>query len=72
MFFHILTIQRQVDWIFCNVAFVKFPLDGVDSIDISDGSSNDDSVLSIVAFGVSMKYESYTSHTQSGNHRTGS
>ena len=53
MFFHILTIQRQVNWIFCNVGFVEVPLDGVDSIDSGDGSCNDDSVLSIVVFGVS-------------------
>lgn len=53
MFFHILTIQRQVNWIFCNVGFVDVPLNNVDSINTDDGSCNDDSVLSIVVFGVS-------------------
>lgn len=54
LFFHILNITRQVDWIFCNVGFVKFPLDGLDSVNTSDGSCSDDSVLSIVVFGVSV------------------
>lgn len=51
MFFHILTIQRQVNWIFCNVGFVKVALTSIDSVNITDGSSDDDSVLSIVVFG---------------------
>lgn len=55
MFFHILTIQRHVSWIFCNVGFVEVPLKGIDSINILDGSCDDNSVLSIVAYGVSFK-----------------
>lgn len=54
MFFHILTIQRQVNWVFCNVGFVETPLSGIDSIDTNDGSCDDDSVLSIVVSGVSI------------------
>lgn len=54
MFFHIMTIQRQVNWIFCNVGFVEVPLVGIDSINTEDGSCNEDSVLSIVVFGVSI------------------
>lgn len=57
MLFHILTIMRQVNWIFCNVAFVDIPLDEIDSINTSDGSCNDQSVLSIVVSGVSSSNE---------------
>jgi transient receptor potential cation channel subfamily V protein 5 len=53
MFFHILTIMRQVNWIFCNVGFVDIPLDEIDSINVRDGSCNDHSVLAIVVSGVS-------------------
>lgn len=56
MFFHILTIQRQVNWIFCDVCFIEVPLEGVDSINTKDGSCNDDSVLSIVVFGGSNEH----------------
>lgn len=55
MFFHILTIQRQVNWIFCNVGFVEVPLVGLDSINLETGNCDDDSVLSIVVFGVSTR-----------------
>ena len=54
MFFHIITIQRQVSWIFCDVGFLEMPLNGVDSINTESGACNDDSVLSIVVFGVSV------------------
>lgn len=53
MFFHILTIQRRVNWIFCNVAFIETPLKGIDSISCLDGACDDHSVLSIVVSGVS-------------------
>lgn len=54
MFFHILEIQRVVNWTFCNVCFVDIPIDEIDSIDIQDGSSTEQSALAIVVFGVSM------------------
>lgn len=52
MFFHILTIQRQVNWIFCDIAFVEVPLAGLDSVNLNNGSSDYNSVLSIVVFNV--------------------
>lgn len=54
MFFHILTIQRQVNWIFCNVGFAETPLAGIDSINNTDGSCDENSALSIVVFGVNI------------------
>lgn len=54
MFFHILTIQRQVNWIFCNVGFAETPLAGIDSINNEDGSCDENSALSIVVFGVNI------------------
>lgn len=54
MFFHILTIQRQVNWVFCEVGFAETPLDGIDSINNKDGSCDENSALSIVVFGVNM------------------
>lgn len=53
MFFHILEIQRQVSWIFCDVGFVNIPLDEIDSISTIDGSSVEESALAIVVFSVS-------------------
>lgn len=52
MFFHILTIQRQVNWIFCDVGFVEVPLAGIDSVNPNDGCCDFNSVLSIVVFKV--------------------
>lgn len=54
MFFHILTIQRQVNWIFCQVCFQQIPLEALDSINTADGSYNEHSLLSIVVSGVSI------------------
>lgn len=43
-----------MNWIFCNVGFVEVPLVGIDSINLENGTCDDDSVLSIVVFGVSI------------------
>lgn len=56
MFFHILAIRNEVTWVFCNVVFAQVPLVGVDSINVANGSADDDSVLSIVVFGASNEH----------------
>lgn len=53
MFFHILAIQRQVNWIFCNVGFAEIPLDDIDSVDSITGCCKDNAVLPLVISGVS-------------------
>ena len=53
MFFHILALRRQVTWTLCQVCFQRIPLAGLDSIDASDGSFNEQSLLAIVVSGVS-------------------
>lgn len=53
MFFHILAIQRQVNWIFCNVGFAEIPLDGIDSVDPITGACKNNAVLPLVVSGVS-------------------
>jgi len=54
MLFHILTILRQINWIFCGVSFQQLPLHDLDTINTSDGSFNERSLLSIVVSGVSL------------------
>lgn len=54
MFFHILAIQRQVNWIFCNVGFAEIPLDGIDSVDPITGACKKNAVLPLVVSGVSV------------------
>ena len=56
MFFHILTIQRQVNWLFCNnIGFVETPLIGIESVNMIDGTCDQSSALSIVVSGVSIE-----------------
>lgn len=53
MFFHILNLQREVYWQFCETAFVSYPVDEIDSIDVHTGRVSNQSALSLVVFGVS-------------------
>ena len=56
MFFHILTIRRQVSWSVCQVGFLETPLEGIDSISSRDGSCDHDSLLAIVVAGNSNEH----------------
>ncbi|XP_054168639.1 transient receptor potential cation channel subfamily V member 5-like, partial [Oppia nitens] len=51
MFFHILKLQREVFWEFCEQAFTAYPLDEIDSIDVNTGHIKTNNALSVVAFG---------------------
>lgn len=54
MFFHILKLQREVYWQFCEVAYAAYVLGDIDSIDERTGAVNTTSALTVVAFGVSL------------------
>lgn len=54
MFFHILKLQREVYWKFCDIAFASYPLEEIDSIDVKTGDIKTTSALNVVAFGVSL------------------
>lgn len=54
MFFHILKLQREVYWQFCDIAFAAYPLEEIDSIDVKSGDIKTSSALNVVAFGVSL------------------
>lgn len=51
MFFHILRLQRDVYWQFCDIAYAAYPLDEIDSIDVQTGDVNSTSAINVVAFG---------------------
>ena len=51
MFFHILKLQRDVYWQFCDIAYAAYPLDEIDSINIETGDVNTTSAINVVAFG---------------------
>ena len=55
MFFHILKLQREVFWEFCEQAFAAYPLEEIDSIDVNTGQIRTTNALSVVAFGVSIQ-----------------
>lgn len=51
LFFHILNIQREVYWIFTEIAFAAYNLDEIDSIDTQTGEINETSALTVIVFG---------------------
>jgi hypothetical protein len=52
MFYHILTLQKEVYWQFCDNAFIAYPIEEIDSIDVHTGQVLSESALSVVVFGV--------------------
>lgn len=53
MFFHILSIEREIYWQLGSITCAAYPLSMIDTIDVETGNINKDSVLNFVVFGVS-------------------
>lgn len=51
MFFYLLKLHRDVYWQFCDIATAAYPLQFIDSIDVTTGDVNNTGALAVVAFG---------------------
>lgn len=55
MFFHVMSIEREIYWQLGSITCAAYPLSKIDSIDVETGNINKDSVLNFVVFGVSFR-----------------
>lgn len=53
MFFHIMSIEREIYWQLGSITCAAYPLSKIDTIDEKTGNINKDSALNFVVFGVS-------------------
>lgn len=53
MFFHIMSIEREIYWQLGSITCAAYPLSKIDTIDVKTGNINKDSALNFVVFGVS-------------------
>ncbi|XP_075163495.1 transient receptor potential cation channel subfamily V member nanchung [Haematobia irritans] len=56
MFFHILSIEREIYWQLGSITCAAYPLSKIDSIDVKTGNINKDSVLNFVVFGDKLEH----------------
>ncbi|XP_058980182.1 transient receptor potential cation channel subfamily V member 5-like [Musca domestica] len=56
MFFHILSIEREIYWQLGSITCAAYPLSKIDTIDVKTGNINKDSVLNFVVFGDKLEH----------------
>ncbi|CAD7006171.1 unnamed protein product [Ceratitis capitata] len=56
MFFHILSIEREIYWQLGSITCAAYPLSMIDTIDVETGNINKDSVLNFVVFGDKLEH----------------
>ena len=52
MFQYILTLEREILWEYGEVVCAAYPLNFIDTIDITNGEINDNSALAHIVYGV--------------------
>lgn len=52
LFFHIMSIEREIYWQIGSITCAAYPLSRVDTIDVTNGQINHNSALNLVVFGV--------------------
>ncbi|XP_037807729.1 transient receptor potential cation channel subfamily V member 5 [Lucilia sericata] len=56
MFFHIMSIEREIYWQLGSITCAAYPLSKIDTIDVKTGNINKDSALNFVVFGDKLEH----------------